>query len=441
MPMDHDLTTEVDDVSKRFKTYEGNVDYVKVISKAALHLVNETAQSGYISAAADYSWYKPHWFRDSSWVAVSLFTYYNFAKHSNSELASSALDAANRIIDFNINGIRKFIGNIGKLKGIDYKDPEFFNLKYHMPSRCGPDHEFFKSDIIDDALESNIRHSWLMQYDSIPLILLSLKKKQEFYRLSENDIMFLNQNIRTILEYLGKIYITECPSMWEINSDMLHSYDVAAIHFAFDFAKDLSAKGIIGIDASEIDSIERRYYSPGTLGLIKRYFVRDNMLYSEKKPFSELPELPRGFDGSEIFEFNYFNISSESLGVEDIEERTIQGMEETLFGKNMLPIRFAGDIYFTGGRWLLLGLEFAHYYAMHGNLLKAKRIVEYIENKYNGSYPEQEIINPASPNVDQGNYYALNGYKPIQKLAWSYASMIIAAIAIMEKEKAFARQE
>jgi len=438
---DLDFAMEVGHASERFKIYESNVDYIKVISNAALHLVNETAQNGYISAAADYSWYKPHWFRDSSWVAISLLTYYNFAKYSNGELASSALDAANRIIDFNIDGIRKFMGSIRKLKDIDYKDPEFFNLKYHMPSRCGPDHEFFKSDIIDDALEGNTRHSWLMQYDSIPLILLSLQKKQEFYGLSENDITFLNQNIRAILEYLGKIYITECPSMWEINLDMLHSYDVAAIHFAFDFARNLSAKKIIEIDAGEIDSIERRYYSSGTLGFIKRYFVRDNILYSEKKPFSESPELSRGFDGSEIFEFNYFNINSESLGIEGIEERTIQGMEKTLFGKDVLPIRFIGDIYFTGGRWLLLGLEFANYYARHGDLSKAKRIVEYIETKYNGSYPEQEIVNPASPNVDQGNYYALNGYKPIQKLAWSYASMIIAAIAIMEKEKTFARQD
>ncbi|MGC8670176.1 MAG: hypothetical protein ACP5TL_03430, partial [Candidatus Micrarchaeia archaeon] len=62
-------------------------------------------------------------------------------------------------------------------------------------------------------------------------------------------------------------------------------------------------------------------------------------------------------------------------------------------------------------------------------------------SKYKGSYPEQEIVNPASPNTDQGNYYALNGYKPIQKLAWSYASMIIASTTIMEKEKLLIRQD
>ncbi|MGC8673506.1 MAG: hypothetical protein ACP5TO_08460, partial [Thermoplasmata archaeon] len=91
---DLDFATETGRATELFKTYEGNVDYTKVISKAALHLVKETAQNGYISAATDYSWYKPHWFRDSSWVAISLLAYYNFAKYSNSELASSALDAA-----------------------------------------------------------------------------------------------------------------------------------------------------------------------------------------------------------------------------------------------------------------------------------------------------------------------------------------------------------
>ncbi|MGC8687562.1 MAG: hypothetical protein ACP5RM_02570, partial [Candidatus Micrarchaeia archaeon] len=383
----------------------------------------------------------PHWFRDSSWVAISLLTYYDFAKKADTATASSALDAASRIINFNINSISRFLGNITKLNNVDYEDPEFFNLKYHMPSRCGPNHEFFKSDIIDDTLESNTRHSWLMQYDSIPLILLSLQKKQEFYGLNIQETMFLRDNIRAILEYLGKVYITECPSMWEIDADKLHVYDVASIYSSFNFARNLSAKNIIDMNEEEINRIETRYYSSGTLGFIKRYFVNNNMLYSEKKPFSELPDISRGFDGSEIFAFNYFGIGPESLGIENIEERTIKGMEETLFGNNVLPIRFIGDIYFTGGRWLLLGLEFANYYAMHGNILKAKRIVEYIESKYKGSYPEQEIVNPASPNTDQGNYYALNGYKPIQKLAWSYASMIIASTTIMEKEKLLIRQD
>ncbi|MGC8478713.1 MAG: hypothetical protein ACP5NE_02185 [Candidatus Micrarchaeia archaeon] len=412
-----------------------SLDYSTIAAKAASHLINEIGSDGYISAAKDYNWYKPHWFRDSSWVAVSLLEYYNFASEANRELASMALQAANKIIHFNIESIDHFIPNIEKFKRVDYEDPDFFNLKYHMPSRCGQDHEFFKSKIIDDTLERNVRHSWLMQYDSIPLILLSLQKKQDCVGLDRQEREFLDKRMDSMLEYLGKIYITECPSMWEINADMLHVYDVAAIYSAFKFAEKLAENHIIKMSREEVNNLETKYYGRGTLGFIRKYFVNGGMLYSEKKPFAELPELARGFDGSEILAFNYFGISSQSLNVESLEERTIKGIEDTLFEGNALPIRFHGDIYFTGGRWLLLGLEFASYYASNGKIEKAKEIVDYIESRYNGDYPEQEIVNPASPSIDQGNYYALNGYKPIQKLAWSYASMIMASLKLKKEEE------
>ncbi len=415
-------------------------DYTQIAANAASHLINETAPNGYIPAAQDYSWYKPHWFRDSSWVAISLLAYYNFDRRRNAALASRALETAGMIIDFNIGSVGRFLGNISRLEVINYEDPEFFNLKYHMPSRCSADHGFFKSSTIDDTLENNVKHSWLMQYDSIPLILLSLQKKQDYVGLDEHERHFLNTNIETMLKYLGKIYITECPSMWEIDIDMLHFYDVAAIHASFKFAKKLAEECTISMSIDDIDRIERGYYKGGTLGFIKKYFLNDGVLYSEKKPFAELPEIQGGFDGSEIFAFNYFGIDSDSLGNDSVMEHTIQKMEKSLLGSNILPIRFTGDIYFTGGRWLLLGLEFANYYAKHGNIGRAKLIVDYIESKYRGDYPEQEILDPANPSIDQGNYYALNGHMPIQKLAWSYASMIIASTALADSSDSLLRK-
>lgn len=415
-------------------------DYTQIAANAASHLINETAHNGYISAAQDYSWYKPHWFRDSSWVAISLLAYYNFDRRRNATLASRALETAGWIIDFNIDSVGRFMGNISRLESIDYEDPDFFSLKYHMPSRCSADHGFFKSSTIDDTLENNVKHSWLMQYDSIPLILLSLQKKQDYAGLDEHERHFLNTNIETMLKYLGKIYITECPSMWEIDIGMLHFYDVSAIRSSFNFAKRLADERIIGMSIDDIDGIEKRYYKGGTLGFIKKYFLNDGVIYSEKKPFSESPEIQRGFDGSEIFAFNYFGIDSDSLGNGPVVEHTIKKMEKSLLGNNVLPIRFNGDIYFTGGRWLLLGLEFANYYAKHGNIGRARLIVDYIESKYRGDYPEQEIIDPASPGIDQGNYYALNRYMPIQKLAWSYAGMIIASTALADSSDSLLRK-
>ena len=412
--------------------------YLTAASRAADYLISKVADNGYISASADYPWYHPHWFRDSSWVSVALLRYADLARRRGIEQqSSSAFSAASRIINFNLNAIRNFSQNIRSLDNIPFEDPDFFSLLHHMPSRVGISGSLYVGNSIDDNTEKNVKRSWLIQYDSIPLILYSLNEKSKLFGLESSEVLFLKEHARSIAEYLGKIYITECASAWEINQQFLHAYDIASVYAGFEALKEISSKYEINISPKEITDIEVRMFDGGPIAFLRKFFVKDNILYSEKKPFSNEP-LPDSIDASEIFIFLNFGISGQALGEDDIENNTIKKMEIELFNNNMLPIRFKGDTYYKGGRWLLLGLAFAEYYIKKGLYDKGAKIIDYVINKYADSYPEQEIVNPAS-DIDMNNFYALNGYKPIQNLAWSYAAVIMAITALInyrEKELA-----
>jgi len=403
--------------------------YFSAASKATDYLISKVESNGYISASSDYKDYDPHWFRDSSWIAIALLKYADFAK-DKVQNADDAREAATRIIDFNLRAISNFSGNIRSIKNISFSDPDFFNLSHHLPMRVGRSGSFYSGGLIDDSKEIGVNRSWVIQYDTIPLVLYSLNEKSKRFGLNDFEIDFLRKHTQDIAEYMAKVYTTECASAWEIKQDRLHAYDVAAIYAGFESLKELSAKYDIGISPETIKKIEENgngQFFGGPLAFLKSFFVRNNILYSEKKPFDE----PfKEVDASEIFIFLNFGISGSMLGSEEIENNTISKMEKELFNGNMLPIRFKGDNYFMGGRWLLLGLAFAEYYIKKGLYKKGVAILDYVIDKYNGSYPEQEIINPAS-DTDLYGLYKLNGNKPIQNLAWSYAAVITASLELL----------
>jgi len=404
--------------------------YFYAASKAADYLINKTDGSGYISASSDYKNYDPHWFRDSSWIVVALLKYANFAKNKVQN-ADAAKEAATRIIDFNLKAIDNFSENIRSIKNISFSDPDFFNLSHHLPMRVGRSGNFYSEGSIDDSKEIGVNRSWVIQYDTIPLVLYSLNEKSKLFGLNGFEIDFLRKHTRDIAGYMAKVYTTECASAWEIDQGRLHAYDVAAIYAGFESLKELSTKYNIGISPEEIKEIEEKgngQFSGGPLAFLEKFFVRDNILYSEKKPFADEPL--KQVDASEIFIFLNFGISGSLLGSEEIENSTISKMEKELFDGNILPIRFKGDNYFMGGRWLLLGLAFAEYYLKKELYEKGVAILDYVIDKYNGSYPEQEIVNPAS-NTDLYGLYKQNGNKPIQNLAWSYAAVITASLELL----------
>ena len=415
----------------------GKLDYKFYLNGAIEYLLGQVKENGYISASKDYDYYKPHWMRDSSFVALALL---NAASCDmlDSLKRKEALEAAGKIISFDIRVIERYMVNIRYALSLKLEDYDFYTLKAHIPARVGENGEYFKGVIdgrqIDDSVNLGIKNAGLIQNDSIPLVLLAIAKKAELFGLESNEMSFLNENLETLLMYMGKTYITPSGSIWEIYSEYMHAYDAAAIYAAFSAARRLARRGIGKLSEERISEIENGSYKGGPLGFVKDFFISNGILYDTRMPFSDAPLTSLGVDSSTIFIFNRFGISGEMLGNGKIEKDTIREIEEKLFAGNTLPVRFLSDTYFKGGRWLLLGLEFSRYYSAHGKLDKGKEIIDYVLEKYGNSYPEQEIVNPAT-GIDWEGYLKRNGNNPIQNLAWSYASVIDAIIEFYRASK------
>lgn len=513
-------------------------NYLHATRHAAHYLSIQVDKDGYISAAKNYMWYKPHWLRDSSWIAISLLRYAAFAKENkmHERTSTEALNAASRIINFNI---RALMHNMSKIKrygeignplptrlGHDMEDAILFfsylpytipyrvsgqmkairqfttfsnvktesniffkvnrlpirmgeyakglskyfisdqlayapqrikyhanvlkhyvvpsknkenvySLAYHPPARIGHDYDIYRDYTINDlamVTSNNARGEEinLFQHDSVPLILISLKEKAALFGLNKKETEFLRTNANDLLEYLGRIYDTPTANAWEIRGNRLHAYDTGAVYASFRAMEYFSENKMIGNSKEKIYKIENMTYEGGPAKFMNQ-FIRNGIIYGCKKPSKKDPEFDNGMDCAEIWLFSEFGI--DKVVGKDITKATISQIDKTLFSGNMLPYRFPNDWYFTGGRWLLLGLSFADYFARMGRIERAKSIVDYVIDKYHGSYPEQELVNPANPGY-KDPWFIKNGRKTIQDLAWSYAALIIACLSIVEHEPA-----
>jgi hypothetical protein len=410
---------------------EVRANYINTIKYAAKHLAAMTGTTGYLSASSSYKFYRPHWIRDSSWVAISLIRYAKFARHTDSPGAGSAMDAATRIISFNIGTLKHYMLGLKAAATAGPPNKDFFLLKNHLPARVGMDYGLYKDKNLNDLKENDTPYSWLMQHDSVPLVLLALREKSDNFGLNQTEKELLTENGKDLVAYLGKIYLTACANAWEQYPRKLHAYDLGVIYAAFNALEDFASKGLIDMPKHKVHKICNGAYIGGPAQFLKDYFLIDKVIQGSLLLPEKKPDVSFGVDSATIFLFSNFGIKRSGVINSPIERATIAHMEKQLLGNNALAIRYIGDTYFMGGRWLLLGLAFADYYAQSGNLPKARGIIDYVINKYHGSYPEQEIVNPTSPGIDRGNYYKNNGNKTIQNLEWSYAALIIAVISLI----------
>ena len=413
------------------KKAEGN-DYTKQLERWASYLSHQVTPNGFISASATYPPYSPHWIRDASFISIGLLDFASFARHRGMG-SDDARDAAHRVNNFNCGIIEHFLNNINAALSTPLEDPAFFKLKTHIPARVNQNHDYYADASTNDASQKESR-SALIQHDSIPLILHALYKESSSFGLDASQREFLDKNIRTLLEYMGKTYFTESADMWEMETNVLHSYDVAVISSAFNIAKKFSEEGIISISKEEIDDIAKSSFISSPLEFLKNFFIKDSIIYREKEPFSSTPNVSKSVDSAEIYFFTMFGISDRTLGIIGIEDATIGKIQKELFSSNFLPIRFLGDEYFLGGRWLNVGAEFSKYLIQKGKIAEGQKVIDYIIEKYGDRLPEQEIVDPASPNA-HCPYYLANGNKPISELAWSYAAMISATLFLLENKE------
>ncbi|MGC8675902.1 MAG: hypothetical protein ACP5T3_00075 [Candidatus Micrarchaeia archaeon] len=419
--------------------------YAEEAALAAKYLVSRVSNTGYVSASSEYFWYKPHWFRDSSFIAISLLDFASYFKNAYPELAGEARNAAHRINEFNLKAVEHYAGSLKRAVSLAYEDPEFYKMSSHMPARVNESFELFNESgengrFINDVVGNN---RWLIQYDTLPLVLLAVYEEKEKFGLSETETRIIRDNGRLLVNYLGKIYQTPASEAWETpETEYIYSYNIAAIFKAKQLLEGFAESGMIDMRRDEIESAFNFLYTRGGIIGALKDVENNRILYSRRLPFNG-PDTAFGVDAEELFVFTRFSIGSTELG-EGVEEATMKKIEDDLFGGNLLPIRNTHDEYFCGGRWLLLGLEYAIYKARRGQLEEAEKRISYISSKYADSMPEQEIVNPAHPESASGkNDLQRNNGMPIQKLNWSYAAFISAVIELNEStgREAFSLRE
>ncbi|MGC8537667.1 MAG: hypothetical protein ACP5MZ_01625 [Candidatus Micrarchaeia archaeon] len=405
---------------------EGLVEQAKEATK---YLIGQVSDNGFVSASSDYGWYKPHWFRDSSFIAMSLLGASSILSSKDIETAVAAKAAADRIIRFNIGAVEKYIPSLRSSLDIPFEDRSHFqSMGAHMPARVDQNANLFKGKVGDTEIDdtNNDWNKWLIQYDTLPLILLSLERKGMLFGLDINEKDFLSRNAEDIARYLGKVYLTPSSDAWEVDMEYLHSYDIAAIYKAKEILKRFSVDGTIGISPAEIEHMFNSLYNGG-MQQAMRDMVKDSVLYCRRLPFSE-PDTAAGVDFEELFIFTRFGITDRELG-DGVERRTMEEIERKLFNGHDIAIRNLHDTYFCGGRWLISGYEKAIYLHRRGAHADAEEKVKKINERYSEGMPEQVIEDPAT-GIDEGNYLALNGGRPIQRLNWSYASMIDSVVEL-----------
>lgn len=410
--------------------------YAEALDRAAMHLVKQVTPDGYVSASPTYRWYFPHWIRDSSFIAIALLHYASFVREDGPGNSAAARAAARHINEFNCTIARKYSPGMSELAKLGKGDSEFLKLKHHIYARMGKDGDLAKLEftdgsgrtifMIDDTPERE-RDSWLRQYDSIPLILLALETEAASVGLSDKESAYLKEISPAITEYMHLIFRTPCSNIWELEKEYMHAYNLAAIYCGMGTLRDMYGTVLSG--QPEANAAIRMIDSdmPEVLVELKK-LVHDGILYRRMLPGADV-DVGAGVGTAELFAFTRFGISDAELGV-GVVRNTVSVMLRDRFGENTLPTRYKGDTYFTGGRWLLLGLELAASGLAHDR--DADRAIDYVIGKYGQDLPEQELVDPESPSSPDGlEDLRKNGNATISPLNWSYAALADAIIRVL----------
>ncbi len=444
------------------------------------YIESQIKPSGYMKASHNYLYYIPMWFRDSSFTSISLTHNAKFfEKNNDKEDEEKAKDASTRLLNFMWKSVNNFSQNMEKAINLPYEHPAFNNtMLTHVPARINEDgkmgwhrgNNLMESDDPVDHLDFN-QSLWLKQFDSVPLLIIATNEYIKNFGIDEKigeSLHKITKLLPLMINYMNKIYVTPCSNAWEMDTNQIHAYDVAAIYSGMEnalelvkyFKKELNEEYSIKklkklkdiLNASDIENcLEEKNKAEIELCLkainmannekinnideneilknmdnidkfLKNHFIRNNILYKAKDVFKNDGTFKNGpvfeVDSEEIFIFTRFKPPS---ATKTVQNKTMEKIETDLFDGNVLPIRFLGDKYFFGGRWPLLGLEAANWYIQNNKKENAEKIINYITEKYllnSNKIPEQELVNPASKD-DPDKFFEKNNSNIIDDLAWS----------------------
>ncbi len=434
----------------------GRLEKIKaVIHHERKHVIPKGEEYAYIPASLTYESYNHQWIRDSSKGILHLLELLDFAYESGMHsYLGKEVENIETDLSKSINTLWKaltfFAENISKTEVRDISKLESKLGKNHVLGRFEIDDDTNLSLCELDKGQLEEVRSWQMQYDSVPLVLLATNRFIDSYGTEciKESIPNAKKILSWLAGYMMNYYTTPCADAWEqyysygselLNGDKknigktIDSYSLSAAYAGVGAAKELAEK--LGVSLSELDESQIEEF------LLKYFLYRADslavpILSKSKKEYGDTME---SIDSEAVEVFRLFK--PKRLIGSDIEFNTISTIERTLIGENILPARYRffgkdesiKDNYFYGGRWLPNGLELAMYYVDTGEINKARKIIEYVEEKISqeGSLPEQELVDPVSPGNDPSNYFAKNNNSMINCLWWSETAYLAAVSKYM----------
>ncbi len=460
----------------------------KKTNDVVFYVISQIDKKGYIPASSNYEWYIPMWFRDSSFISISLTHNARYLNKTDQKNINIIKNASARLLNSMWKAIDGFSENIDRGIELPLENGAFHNnILNHVPARFNQNYKVgwhrHRSDeemisdnpVLEEEYDLNTS-IWLKQYDSVPLLIIATNEYIKNFGIDENMAESLHKILKLLpkmIEYMNKVYVAPCSNAWEIDTHQIHAYDVAAIHCGMENALELIKQfkkekkniknnlkkikeNIINdfdnqnlknielhlriinlVNNEELEEINENKILENINNInrfLKNHFIINKILYKATDNFRNENSLIKEVDGEELFILNRFK---PPCITKEIQDNTMQKIEEDLFNNNVLPIRFKGDTYFHGGRWPLLGLEAANWYINNNKIKEAKKIIDYITQKYllkDNKICEQELINPASK-IDPDNYYEKQGNRIIDDLAWSESAYIYTVMNFINNQK------
>jgi GH15 family glucan-1,4-alpha-glucosidase len=344
------------------------------------NILENQADSGAYIASPNFPTYHYCWFRDGSYIAYAMDLWGKYESSSKfHEWSAGVINAREDIIR---RGIQKAEA------GLDLTEADILHTRYTL-----------------DGSEGTIQKWENFQLDGLGTWLWSIQQSVE---LSGNppSVPMLHA-ARLIADYLSALWNHPCYDCWEEHVDQIHPHTLAAIYGGLTAYSKFSGEDYSSTTAFIKKFIEEHAETDGHWAKSIGNSRVDASLLGLAIPYHVFPlDDPRTI-------------------------ATVAAIEHELRKEAAGVHRYAADVYYGGGEWLLLTSWLGWYYAEAGQVEKASALHQWVENQANeqGWLPEQipsHLNHPESyaPWVEKWGEIA-------SPLLWSHAMYLILEIFLV----------
>ncbi len=335
-------------------------------------LENQNASGAYV-ASPTFPPYHYCWFRDGSFIAYSMDLVGEFA--SAQRFHAWAARAVNQRVDV----VNRALQSVSEGKPIGEK--EILHTRYTLEGKDGT------------------REEWPnFQLDGFGTWLWALNE----HHIRTDDPLPADwvQAASVTASYLEAFWRQPCFDCWEEFFDKVHLHTLAAIYGGLQACQELDGK-----DRSNTSAEIKRHILD--FGVVNGHFTK--------------------FIGSDTVDASLLGLSTPYNLVsphDPLMQATVHEIER-LLNRGGGVHRYSTDTYYGGGEWVLLAGWLGWYYAESGEIMKAKKMLSWIESTTDeiGDLPEQV---PATLNDPDFFQSWLNRWGNIAApLLWSHANYLI----------------